>query len=112
MSTAQLVTATDRAVEHLRHLLVAENESNVDGVRLGVKGGGCSGLSYVLEFGDAQAGDNVVEYDGIRFFLDRKSSIYLKGIQIDYDSGLEGRGFVFSNPNADNTCGCGESFSI
>ena len=109
--TPQLITATPKALDHLRDLLTSE-EADSTGVRLGVKGGGCSGLSYLLEFGVEREGDNVVEAQGIRFYLDRKSSIYLKGVQLDYDAGLEGRGFVFGNPNATNTCGCGESFSI
>ena len=111
MQVAQLVTVTPRALDHLRDLLSAENDDDT-GVRLGVKGGGCSGLSYLLEFGKHQEGDNIVEQEEVSFFLDRKSSIYLKGVQLDYDAGLEGKGFVFGNPNASNTCGCGESFSI
>jgi len=106
-----LITATDRAVEHLRTLMAVE-EPAVEGVRLGVKGGGCSGLSYLVEFGSERDGDHIIEHSGVRFFLDRKSSIYLKGVELDYDAGLEGKGFVFGNPNATNTCGCGESFSI
>jgi iron-sulfur cluster assembly protein len=107
----QLITATPKALDHLKGLLASE-EADATGVRLGVKGGGCSGLSYLLEFGVEREGDNIVEAQGVRFYLDRKSSIYLKGVQLDYDAGLEGRGFVFGNPNATNTCGCGESFSI
>lgn len=106
----QLVSATDGAVRELKRLM--ESESDVDGVRLGVKGGGCSGLSYVLEFSKEREGDNIVEQDGIRFLMDRKSTIYLKGIVLDYKEGLEGKGFVFTNPNATSTCGCGESFSV
>jgi len=106
-----LVQATDGAIAELRRLLEREGAA-VDGVRLGVKGGGCSGLSYVLEFSAEREGDNVVEQDGIRFLMDRKSSIYLKGIVLDYQEGLTGKGFVFRNPNASSTCGCGESFSV
>ena len=109
--SGQLITATPKALDHLRSLLASE-EADATGVRLGVKGGGCSGLSYLLEFGVERDGDNIVEAQGVRFYLDRKSSIYLKGVELDYDAGLEGRGFVFGNPNATNTCGCGESFSI
>jgi iron-sulfur cluster assembly protein len=106
----QLVSATDGAVAELKELL--KKESNADGVRLAVRGGGCSGLSYVLEFSKEREGDNVLELGGIKFFLDRKSAIYLKGIVLDYKSGLSGKGFVFTNPNATSTCGCGESFSV
>jgi iron-sulfur cluster assembly protein len=66
----------------------------------------------VLEFSKDREGDNIVEQDGIRFLMDRKSTIYLKGIVLDYKEGLEGKGFVFTNPNATSTCGCGESFSV
>ncbi|HOV60331.1 MAG TPA: iron-sulfur cluster assembly accessory protein [Candidatus Hydrogenedentes bacterium] len=81
-------------------------------VRLGVRGGGCSGFSYVMDFDEERPGDHRVEIDGVTFLLDRKSVIYLKNIRVCYEGGLRGRGFVFENPNARNTCGCGESFSI
>lgn len=106
-----IVTATDAAIAELKRLLNDE-QKGVEGVRMAVKGGGCSGLSYVLDFDKSLEGDNIVEQDGVRFFMDRKSTIYLKGIQLDYKEGLKGKGFVFNNPNASSTCGCGESFSI
>lgn len=106
-----LVTATDGAIEELKRLLATESDE-VEGVRLAVKGGGCSGLSYVLEFSKKREGDNFVEMGGITFMLDRKSTIYLKGIVLDYKEGLNSKGFVFQNPNATSTCGCGESFSV
>ena len=106
----QIVSATDGAIAELKRLMQAE--SDVDGVRLAVKGGGCSGLSYVLEFSKQREGDNFVDQDGVHFLMDRKSTIYLKGIVLDYKEGLEGKGFVFTNPNATSTCGCGESFSV
>ena len=111
MQVSPIITTTPRALEHLRKLLIIEND-DAKGVRLAVKGGGCSGLSYLLEFDATRDGDRLIEHDGVQFFLDRKSSIYLKGVQLDYDAGIEGKGFVFGNPNATNTCGCGESFSI
>ena len=107
----QLITATESAVAELKRLLEQES-GEVAGVRLGVKGGGCSGLSYVLDFDKERDGDNIVAQDGVRFFMDRKSTIYLKGIVLDYKEGLKGKGFVFENPNAGSTCGCGESFSV
>ena len=110
-SPGALVSATEAALAELKRLM-AEEPEGVEGVRMGVKGGGCSGLSYVLSFGKAREGDHIVEIDDVRFFLDRKSSIYLKGIQVGYKQGLSGKGFVFNNPNASSTCGCGESFSI
>lgn len=106
-----LIRATEGAIQELKRLMEKE-PSDVNGVRLAVKGGGCSGLSYVLEFGQQRDGDHVIEQDGIRFLMDRKSSIYLKGIVLDYKEGLNSKGFVFQNPNATSTCGCGESFSV
>jgi iron-sulfur cluster assembly protein len=106
-----LVVATPAALAELRRLREEEGIGK-DGVRLGVKGGGCSGFSYVLEFDNRRDGDNEFDQDGIHFFMDRKSAIYLKGIVLDYRSGLKGKGFSFQNPNATSTCGCGESFSV
>ncbi len=117
MSTAEastpkpMVTVTANALDALRRLAESEGRGK-QGVRLGVKGGGCSGFSYVIEFGNPREGDNVVLHGAVTFLIDRKSSIYLKGIQLDYKSGLRGKGFVFQNPNATATCGCGESFAV
>ncbi len=108
---AGLVAATDSALRELKKLIASEG-GEVTGVRMAVKGGGCSGLSYVIDFDKERDGDNIVEQDGVRFYMDRKSTIYLKGIQLDFKEGLQGKGFVFQNPNAINTCGCGESFSV
>ncbi len=108
-TTESVVTLTPAAQEEVRRLIEAEGQP---GLRLGIKGGGCSGLSYHLEFTGEQEGDTVLPFEGFNVFLDRKSTIYLSGITLDYQSGLEGRGFVFHNPQASNTCGCGESFSI
>lgn len=105
----KVVQLTDAAESEVRRLLAEEGKP---GLRLGIKGGGCSGLSYDLAFTDEQEGDTVIDFEGFKVFLDRKSTIYLSGITLDFQSGLEGRGFVFQNPQASNTCGCGESFSI
>ncbi len=104
-----IVALTPAAEVEVRRLLL---EAGKPGLRLGIKGGGCSGLSYSLEFTDEAEGDTIVDFEGFKVFLDRKSTIYLSGITLDHQSGLEGRGFVFRNPQATNTCGCGESFSI
>ncbi|MFP6639820.1 MAG: iron-sulfur cluster assembly accessory protein [Myxococcota bacterium] len=104
-----VIELTDAAQDEVRRLLAEEGQS---GLRLGIKGGGCSGLSYLLEFTEEREGDTVVELEGLRVFLDRKSTIYLRGITLDHQAGLDGRGFVFHNPQASNTCGCGESFSL
>jgi len=106
-----LLTVSPEAIAQLKVLRETEGIGK-PGVRLGVKGGGCSGFSYLLEFDEIREGDNIMEVDGISFFMDRKSAIYLKGILLDYQSGLRGKGFQFKNPNASSTCGCGESFSV
>jgi len=106
-----VVILTPAAQKEVRQLLLGE-EMVGKGLRLGIKGGGCSGLSYILDFTAQEEGDTVVPYDGFDIYLDRKSTIYLAGTILDYQAGLTGRGFAFSNPMASNTCGCGESFSI
>lgn len=107
-----LVVVTDRAQREIREIFARESAAVDAGLRLGVIGGGCSGLSYEMEFDGARDNDNVLEFEGFRVLLDPKSSIYLKGVTLDYQDGLKGKGFVFVNPNATNTCGCGESFNI
>ena len=82
-------------------------------LRVGVEGGGCSGLMYNLSFdAEMKEGDQVFEDKGIKIVVDKKSFLYLVGTQLDYTGGLNGKGFVFVNPNASRTCGCGESFSV
>ena len=104
------ITITEEAKTEIIRLL--ENEPETHGLRLGIKGGGCSGLSYELQFTGLDENDTVIQEDGFKVYLDRKSVIYLSGIRLGYNGGLSGRGFVFDNPMASNTCGCGESFSI
>jgi len=109
--TPSLVHLTDPALTEVRRLL-ALPENVGRGLRLGIKGGGCSGLTYVLEFTEQRDGDTVVPFGEVPVYLDRKSTIYLGGITLDHQGGLTGKGFVFQNPHATNTCGCGESFSL
>jgi iron-sulfur cluster assembly protein len=86
---------------------------NTDFVRVGVKSGGCSGLSYDLKFDKNQKEpDKIFESNGVKIIVDTKSLLYLIGTTLDYSGGLNGTGFVFKNPNANRTCGCGESFSL
>ncbi|ULC59957.1 iron-sulfur cluster assembly accessory protein [Flaviramulus sp. BrNp1-15] len=86
---------------------------NTDFVRVGVKSGGCSGLSYDLKFDkENQEDDKVFEDNGVKIIVDKKSFLYLIGTTLEYSGGLNGTGFVFNNPNANRTCGCGESFSL
>jgi iron-sulfur cluster assembly protein len=108
----QLVNVTDKAVEQAKVIFTSEGKGSEYGLRLGVIGGGCSGLSYKIDFDTKKEKDNVLEFGGVKVFIDLKSSIYLKGITLDFKDGLNGKGFVFINPNATNTCGCGESFSV
>lgn len=86
---------------------------STDYIRVGVKSGGCSGLSYDLKFDKEQVeGDKVFEDNGVKIIVDKKSFLYLIGTTLEYSGGLNGTGFVFNNPNANRTCGCGESFSL
>ena len=82
-------------------------------IRVGVKGGGCSGLTYVMDFdSELKEDDKVFEDKGVKIVVDKKSFLYLVGTTLEYSGGLNGKGFVFNNPNANRTCGCGESFSL
>ena len=108
-----VVVLTEAARTEVKRLLADKSADGAEvGLRLAIKGGGCSGLSYHLDFTPEQEGDTVVDLGEFRVFLDRKSTIYLAGTTLDHQGGLSGRGFVFNNPMASNTCGCGESFSI
>lgn len=109
--TTEFIQITPKAAEEVKKLIAAEGKPEI-GLRLGVKGGGCSGLSYKLEFSPREEGDTIIDTDGFNVFMDPKSLIYLKGMQLDFQGGLNGKGFVFQNPNAASTCGCGESFSL
>jgi iron-sulfur cluster assembly protein len=104
---------TERAIVEVRKIMEQNTIPESYGLRVGVKGGGCSGLSYTLGFdADQREGDKVLEHQGIRMFVDPKSLFYLMGCEIDFTDGLNGRGFVFNNPNAQKTCGCGSSFGV
>ena len=107
-----LLQVTDKALCHITEIFQQEGQSKDKGIRFGVIGGGCSGLSYKIEFSEEKENDNILFFGEVKVLIDPKSSIYLKGITIDFSDGLNGKGFVFKNPNATNTCGCGESFSI
>lgn len=107
-----LINITNKALAQIKVISETENTDGTKGLRLAVTGGGCSGLSYKIEFSAPKDKDNVLEFNGIKVLIDPKSVIYLKGIVLDYKDGLNGKGFVFDNPNAKNTCGCGESFSL
>jgi iron-sulfur cluster assembly protein len=108
----EVVTVSERARAEIREIVAHENPGAGIGLRLGVIGGGCSGLSYQMELGSRREHDHVQMLGALEVYIDPKSAVYLKGTTLDFHDGLNGRGFVFSNPNARNTCGCGESFSI
>lgn len=110
----EVITVSDRAKSQIQHLMEKEMlDKETYFLRVGVKGGGCSGLSYDLGFDNLpQDGDNVVEDNGIKVVVDKKSFLYLFGTELDFSDGLNGKGFQFINPNASRTCGCGESFAI
>ncbi len=108
-----MITVTERAKEKAIHLIKEENHPADAFIRVGVDGGGCSGLTYKLEFDSViKPDDKVFEDKGIRIVCDKKSFLYLVGTQLDFSDGLNGKGFSFHNPNASRTCGCGESFSV
>jgi iron-sulfur cluster assembly protein len=98
----------------LKQLYVIKKEQNIPddyGLRVGVKGGGCSGFSYVMGFDEASDKDDIYEVSGIKVLMEKAHALYLMGMEIDWINGLNNRGFVFNNPNASETCGCGTSFS-
>ena len=107
------IVVTDKALARIRVVMAKENISpDAGGLRLGVQGGGCSGLTYNVRFDSkARARDRVYDYDGVHVFVDPKSYIYLKGMVLDWEETLLQRQFVFKNPNASKSCGCGTSFS-
>ena len=110
----EIITISERAKLRLQELLEEQNlDRETYFLRVGVKGGGCSGLSYELGFDNiSQEGDNIVEYNSIKIAIDKKSYLYLFGTELDFSDGLNGKGLQFINPNASRTCGCGESFAI
>ena len=107
-----MITISDSAKTRLIELLKLE-DGKTDFVRVGVESGGCSGLSYKLVFDHKKdVDDELVENNGIKLLVNKKSFLYLVGTTLEYSDGLNGKGFVFNNPNASRTCGCGESFSL
>ena len=106
------VSFTEGALKELRKLRDQQELSEDLGLRVGVEGGGCAGMNYILGFDQKKDGDQEFEIDGIRVFMHKAHGLYLAGMQIDFQNGLNARGFTFSNPNASSTCGCGTSFSV
>ncbi|WP_129022410.1 HesB/IscA family protein [Edaphocola flava] len=106
------VTFTIGAMKELKRLMNAPDFDATHYLRVGVKGGGCSGLSYVLGFDKVEADDDLFEVEGIRAVMKKAHGLYLAGMEIDFSEGLNARGFVFNNPNASSSCGCGTSFAV
>lgn len=105
------VKITPGAVIELKKLISQQELSADFGLRLGVEGGGCSGMNYILGFDQMKDGDSEYEIEGIRVFMNKAHGMYLAGMEVDFKNGLDARGFTFNNPNATSTCGCGSSFS-
>jgi iron-sulfur cluster assembly protein len=107
-----MITVSDSAKNRINQLLQEENKEG-NFLRVGVKGGGCSGLSYTLDFDDKLVeGDEVIDDNDIKIVCDKKSLLYLFGTELHFSDGLNGKGFEFRNPNASRVCGCGQSFSV
>jgi iron-sulfur cluster assembly accessory protein len=106
------VKLTPNAVAELKRLMNEPGFEPGRFLRIGVKGGGCSGLSYVLGFDKQEADDEIFDFEGIPVVMKNAHGIYLFGMEVDYSDGLNARGFVFNNPNASSSCGCGSSFAV
>ena len=106
------VTLTAGAIIEIRKLMTADGFDTTQKLRVGVKGGGCSGMTYVLGFDHPKENDSHFEIDGIACILDKSHEMYLYGMLVDWQDGLNNRGFTFKNPNASTTCGCGTSFAV
>jgi len=106
------VTLTISAATEIKRLLAAKEFDSSKLLRIGVRGGGCSGMTYILDFDLQKDNDETFELDGIPCIMDKSHAIYLTGMQVDWEGGLNSRGFTFNNPNASTTCGCGTSFGV
>ncbi len=106
------VSFTEGAIQELKKIYKDQSLTEDHGLRVGVEGGGCSGMNYILGFDLKKEGDQEFEVEGIRVFLNKAHGLYLIGMEVDFQDGLNARGFTFSNPNAKDTCGCGTSFSV
>ncbi len=109
--TSSPIRLTEGAIKEVHHLMEQLSEKEGKALRLGVKGGGCAGFSYVLDFDTPNENDNIYMIDGVKVIMDKSQELYLFGTELDFRQGLDNRGFIFNNPNASSTCGCGTSFS-
>jgi iron-sulfur cluster assembly protein len=106
------VILTENAIQEVKRLMSEDGFDTTTKLRLGVKGGGCSGMTYVLGFDTPQAEDEEYQIEGITYIMNKSHGLYLFGMQVDWQGGLNSRGFTFTNPNASKTCGCGTSFAV
>lgn len=109
---ANPVNFTDAAKAEILRLISENTDVVKNKLRVGVKGGGCSGMTYVLEFDETKANDQVFEDGEFSFIMDKSHGLYLHGMEVNWEGGLNSRGFTFKNPNASSTCGCGTSFAV
>jgi iron-sulfur cluster assembly protein len=105
------ITITEKALAEVKNILKEKNVPGEYGLRIGVQGGGCSGMSYLLGFDKPKEADEVFQLDGVTLIMDKKHGMYVMGMEVDFQDGLNARGFTFNNPQATSTCGCGSSFS-
>jgi iron-sulfur cluster assembly protein len=110
--TQSPIKFTEGAIGELKRLMTEPGFDKTQVLRVGVKGGGCSGLSYILDFGARKEGDAEYQFEELSFVVDKAHELYLYGMEIDWQGGLNSRGFTFQNPNASKTCGCGTSFAV
>ena len=106
------VTLTEGAIKEIRRLMIRPGFDASQVLRVGVKGGGCSGMTYILGFDHREENDNEFEIEGIKCIMNKAHEMYLYGMEVDWQDGLNNRGFTFRNPNAATTCGCGTSFGV
>ncbi len=112
MTATSPVTLTEGAISEIRRLMSEDGFDTTQYLRVGVKGGGCSGMTYVLGFDHLEADDEQFSIEGIACIMNKSHKLYLFGMEVDWQGGLNSRGFTFSNPNASKTCGCGTSFAV
>jgi iron-sulfur cluster assembly protein len=108
-----MITVSEKAKNRISQLMLEQSFDHNYFLRVGVESGGCSGLSYKLDFDNTvKAGDETFEFEGVKVVTDKRSVLYLFGTELDFTDGLNGKGFAFNNPNASRTCSCGESFAV
>ena len=113
IDTSSTITITEKALKQVKQVMNENNIPKEYSLRVSVKGGGCSGFTYNLGFdGEEKDGDTIFEKEDFKILVDGKSLFYLMGTELDFSDGLNGKGFIFNNPNASKTCGCGESFGV